>query len=212
MGPPDERGRVSPEQVPDLIGRLGLTTPGQAVLFAVAAVAFLAAPDIDLLALRLLHHRSILTHSILLPLLVLWFAPSLGPAAAAGAFLGVAVHLACDLLSPSRGFGQIWLPEPFQWSLGGWSRLWIGANAFLAAWLVVAVLPAGEGWRLLAAGLGIVAAVGYGVVNERSVLAVIVALAVVGAGQGVERWLHPGQAEGLRAGRAGATLRVRDRQ
>ena len=178
--------------MPDLLGRLGLTAPGQAALFAVAAAAFLAAPDIDHLMLRLLHHRSILTHSVLLPLLVLWFAPSLGPAAAAGAFLGVAIHLACDLLSPSRGFGQIWLPEPFQWSLGGWSRPWIGANALLAAWLAVAVLPEGEGWRLLAATLGAVAAVGYGILNERSVLAVLVALAVVGAGQGVERWLHPG--------------------
>lgn len=211
MRPPLRRGGVSPDEVPDLIGRLGLSAPGQAVIFAVAAAAFLAAPDADFLALRLLHHRSILTHSVLLPFLVLWLAPSLGPAAAAGAFLGVAVHLSADLLSPSRGFGLIWLPEPFQISLGGWSRAWIGGNALLAAWLAVAVLPVGEGWRLLAAGTGIAAAVGYGVLNERSVLAVLVALAVVGAGQGVERRLHPGGAQGLPAGSADATLRVRDR-
>ena len=176
----------------DLIGRLGLTAPGQVALYVAATMAFLAAPDIDLMALRLLNHRSILTHSVLLPLLVLWLAPSLGPAAAAGAFLGVAIHLSADVLSPQRGFGLIWLPEPIQWSLGGWSRAWIGGSALLAAWLAVAVLPHGPGWRLLAATTGAVAAVGYGLLNERSLAAVIVALLVVGAGQGAERWLHPG--------------------
>jgi hypothetical protein len=182
---------VSPEQVPDLLGRLGLTAPGQVLLFVGAVGAFLAAPDIDLLALRLLHHRSILTHSVLLPFLVLWLGRELGPAAAAGAFLGVAIHLSADLLSPARGYGQVWLPEPVQVSLGGWSHLWLAANALLAAWLAVAVLPDGAAWRLLAAGVGVVAAVGYGLVNERSILAALVCLLVVAAGQGVERWLHP---------------------
>ena len=40
-----------------------------------------------------------------------------GGAAAAGAGLGVAVHLAADLLSPARGYGRIWWPEPVQVSL-----------------------------------------------------------------------------------------------
>jgi membrane-bound metal-dependent hydrolase YbcI (DUF457 family) len=185
---------MSPEQLPEILGRLGLTAPGQAAIFAFAAVVFLAAPDIDHWMLRVLHHRSILTHSVLLPLVLLWLAPSLGSAAVAGAFLGVAIHLACDLLSPSRGYGQIWLPEPFQRSLGPrWSRVWIGANALLSAWLAVALLPLGEGWRLLATAVGAAVAVGYGLFNERSVMAVLVALAVVGAGQGVERWLLPAE-------------------
>lgn len=175
----------------DLLGRLGLTAPGQALILAVATGAFLAAPDLDLLLLRLLHHRSILTHSVLLPVLVWWFARELGPAAAAGAFLGVAIHLAADLLSPPRGYGAIWLPEPFQTSLGAWSLLWIGANALLAAFLAVAVLPAGGSWRLVAALVGAVAAVGYGLFNERSIPAVLVGLAVVAAGQWGHRWLYP---------------------
>lgn len=174
----------------DLIGRLGLTTPGQILLFLGATAAFLPAPDVDLLMLRLLHHRSILTHSVLLPLLVLWLGRSLGPAAAAGAFLGVAIHLAADLLSPARGFGRVWLPEPFQVSIGRWTHLWLGANAVAAAWLSVAVLPGAEGWRLLAAGVGATAAVGYGLGNERSWLAAVVGLLVVAAGQGAHRWLH----------------------
>ena len=174
----------------DVIGQLGRSAPGQVLLFAGAAVAFLPAPDIDQQMLRLLHHRSILTHSILLPLLLFWFGRSLGPAAAAGAFLGVAVHLAADLLSPSRGFGRIWLPEPFQVSLGSWSRLWIGANAGAAAWLSVAILPVGEGWRLLAAVAGTGAAMGYGLGHERSWPAAVVALLVVAAGQGAHRWVQ----------------------
>lgn len=178
-------------EIADLLGRLGLSAPGQALILAGATAAFLAAPDVDFLLLRLLHHRSILTHSVLLPALVWWWGRELGPAAAAGAFLGVAIHLAADLLSPPRGYGAVWWPEPFQSSLGGWSPLWLGANAVLAAFLAVAVLPTGENWRLLAAVVGAVAAVGYGIVNERSLLAVIVALLVVVAGQGAHRWLHP---------------------
>ena len=44
---------------------------------------------------------------------------------------------------------------------------------------------------MLAALVGAVAAVGYGIGNERSVLAVLVALLVIGAGQGAHRWLYP---------------------
>jgi hypothetical protein len=172
----------------DWVGRLGEIRPGQGLLLAGAAVAFLPAPDLDLWAMRLLHHRSILTHSVLLPFLVMWLAPGLGPAAVAGAFLGVAVHLAADLLSPSHGFGRIWLPEPFQMSLGRWSALWLMLNALAASWLAVALLPPGEGLRLLAAGVGGLAALGYGLRKERSVLSALVALSVVAAGHAPRWW------------------------
>ncbi|TNC70356.1 hypothetical protein [Rubellimicrobium roseum] len=177
----------------DLVLRLVLTMPGQVALLAGATLAFLPAPDVDLWMLRLLHHRSILTHSVLLPCLVLWFLPELGPAAAAGAALGVAVHMAADMLSPARGFGRIWLPEPFQVSLGGWSHLWLLVNALGAAWMAVAVLPSGEAWRWIAGGVGILAALGYGLMRERSILSALVALAVVGApfaaDHGLRAWL-----------------------
>ena len=170
--------------------------PGLVAIMAVAALAFLPAPDVDLLAIRLLHHRSIVTHSVLLPFLVLWGAgplglsPAQGIAAASGAALGVAVHLAADLLSPSRGYGRIWWPEPFQRSLGGWSPLWIGLNGVGSAWLAFAWLP--DGLRLAGLGIGGVAALGYGIRRERSVLSALVALAVVVAGHEAQRRLRGG--------------------
>ena len=171
-----------------------LGAPGQVAILAVAALAFLTAPDVDLLFLRLLHHRSIVTHSVLLPFLVLWGAgplgvePRQGIAAAAGAALGVAVHLAADLLSPSRGYGRIWWPEPFQRSLGRWSPLWIGMNGVGSAALAFAWLP--ERMRLVGLGVGALAALGYGIRRERSLLSALVALAVVAAGFWVaEQWL-----------------------
>lgn len=170
----------------EALGRLALTGPGQAAVLAGATALALAAPDVDLLMLRLLHHRSILTHSVLFPLLVLWFLPALGPAAVAGVALGVAVHFAADLLSPARGFGQVWLPEPFQVSLGRWSHLWLLVNALGASWLALAVLPPGA--RGLALGVGVVAALGYGLVRERSVLSALVALAVVAGPAAWDRW------------------------
>lgn len=169
------------------IRQIGLSAPGQAAIFVILALAFLPMPDIDLLAIRLLHHRSILTHSLLVPFLLWWFMPSLGPAAAAGAFLGVAVHLSADVLSPSRGYGLVWWPEPFQTSLGRWSRLWLLLNAIGGAWMAAAVLPQGTGWRRLALGLGLAVALGYGIWNERSVLAVIMAVLIVGGTMGL-RW------------------------
>lgn len=180
-----------PDGAPDLLTRLGQTPAGQAAILAVATAVFLPAPDIDQLAIRLLHHRSILTHSVLLPVLVWWLARDLGPAAAAGAFLGIAIHLSADLLSPMRGYGAIWLPEPFQESLGRWSALWLLLNALGAAFLAVAVLPDGGQWRLLAALVGGSAALAYGLLNERSVVAALVCLLAVAAGQGAHRWLHP---------------------
>ena len=82
------------------IGRLGEVPPGQGLLLAVAAFVGLWAPDVDLWVIRLLHHRSILTHSVLLPFLVMWALPQLGPAAMSGAstreLMGRMGHVSVD--------------------------------------------------------------------------------------------------------------------
>ncbi len=181
------------ETILSTFASLGPAEAGQVVILAVAALAFLPAPDVDLFLIRLLHHRSILTHSALWPFAVLWAAPWLGlsgpqgVAAASGAALGVAVHLAADLLSPSRGYGRIWWPEPVQVSLGQWSPLWILGNAVGAAGVGFALLP-GEGVRAAALAVGAVAALGYGIRRERSLVSAAVALAVVGAGWAAMGW------------------------
>lgn len=87
----------------------------QSILFLVAVYAGLYWPDLDLDLLWLLHHRSIVTHSIFLPLagLVLfrntvskrWLFSSI-----AGMCLGISVHLSADVLSPMRGYALIYLP------------------------------------------------------------------------------------------------------
>ncbi|WP_211217757.1 hypothetical protein [Rubellimicrobium thermophilum] len=53
--------------------------------------------------------------------------------------------------------------------------------------MAAAVLPQGTGWRRLALGLGLAVALGYGIWNERSVLAVIMAVLIVGGTMGL-RW------------------------
>lgn len=101
---------------------------------------------LDFLLLDLLHHRSIVTHSVLPALAFILLGWRAGAAPIAGALVGIAVHLSCDLLSPMVGYGQIWLPEPYQIPLGPFSNLWLGLNAWLAfIWarrLAVRSLPA----------------------------------------------------------------------
>jgi hypothetical protein len=81
-------------------------------LFVGFAYLFLWVPDIDLVLIGLLHHRSIVTHSLLPGLLFLLLGRSLGAAPVAGALVGLSVHLTSDMLSPMVGFAQIWLPAP----------------------------------------------------------------------------------------------------
>ncbi len=180
------------ETILSTLAGLGPGEAGQLAILAIAAAAFLPVPDVDLWLIRLLHHRSILTHSMAWPFVVLWAAPWLGlsgpqgTAAAAGAGLGVAVHLAADLLSPSRGYGRIWWPEPIQVSLGRWSPLWLLANGVGAAGLGFALAP--DGLRPVALGVGALTALGYGIRREQSLLSAAAALAVVGAGWVALEW------------------------
>jgi hypothetical protein len=143
-------------------------------LFLLMAYLFLWVPDLDFLLLNLLHHRSIVTHSVLPALVFILVGWRAGAAP-------IAVHLSCDLLSPMVGFGQIWLPEPYQIPLGPFSYPWLAINALLAfIWarrIVVRSLPAPYG-DLLAAGTGVITAVTYGWMNEQALSAVIVTLTI----------------------------------
>jgi hypothetical protein len=92
----------------------------------------LSFPDVDLAFLGLLNHRSILTHSILLPVAFLTMRNDALRFGASGFVLGVSVHLAADVLADFQGFGLIWLPWPIKMSIGPiLSPVWLAANAIV---------------------------------------------------------------------------------
>ncbi len=182
----------------------------------VAAVAFLRPataaglffPDVDQLLLPVLGHRSVVTHSVLLPVLFLALAPAalarlpgrFGPdareAAGRGAawvvgwfLLGLAIHLMADVAPLGcRGYALAKLPgvpflfRPSSLSCGP-SLLWYGANAVVALVLCEWLLRR-EGEAVTAARYlpwGVVLAV-YVLANERRpALLPVLALAWAGA-------------------------------
>lgn len=152
-------------------------------ILAALACLFLAVPDVDLMLLSLLHHRSILTHSALPALIPFLFRHRIGLMPTAGALIGLHVHLICDALSLAVGFGQVWLPAPFKMPLGGLSRLWLAGNAVLCFLLAQGIccrlspgLTGPVAVVLASAGVGIF----YGLVNERSLISAAACLVFPG--------------------------------
>lgn len=161
----------------------GRSAPVKAVWFVAMAYVFLWVPDLDLVLIEVLHHRSIVTHSILPALLLIAVGRRAGAAPIAGALIGLAVHLSCDLLSPMVGYGQVWLPAPVKTPLGPLSYLWLFINALLASVLARVIAMRAFHW---AAGYALILLVGgatsvtYGWINEGSLPAVLVTLLVFG--------------------------------
>ncbi len=159
-----------------------------------ASAAGLFFPDVDQLFLSVLGHRSMVTHSVLLPVLALALVPAVlarlparrfGPEARAAAersaawvmgwfLLGLAIHLMADAAPLGcRGYALAKLPgfplvsRPSSLPCGA-SLLWYGANA-LAALVLCEWLLRREGEVVTAArylASGAVLAV-YVLVNER---------------------------------------------
>jgi len=173
--------------VPAVAGR---TLPVRLALFVGFAYVFLWVPDIDLIFIGILHHRSIITHSLLPGLLFLLVGRSLGAAPVAGALVGLSVHLACDMLSPMVGYAQIWLPAPYKTPLGPISYVWLGANALLGfmAASFIARIAFGRFALAVVALTSVVTGVTYGWYNENSVLSVLVVLVMVAASLLPETW------------------------
>lgn len=97
-------------------------------------------PDLDLLALPFLHHRSIITHSLLLPFIVEKvisryfhgkFPVNFGYLAS-GLYAGFGFHLIADILSPAVGFGAIWFPWPVKFNIGLFTYPWLIINGLYA--------------------------------------------------------------------------------
>jgi len=125
-------------------------------------------PDVDLIAIPILHHRSIITHSIIIPWLLHKFfrnhIPDLG---VAGLYAGIAVHLSADCLSSLVGFGMIWIPWPFKVPLGVVSPIWIVLNALLGIWFALKIAPKK---RNVIVGAMLLVALAYAVLNEAAYL------------------------------------------
>lgn len=139
------------------------------LVFETLIATLVPLPDVDHAMHPFLHHRSILTHSILVPgclalvLSRLWFMKPL-----CALFLAAtAIHLLSDALSPSIGYGAVWLPPGANVSLGGASPWWLGVNGLVCAIAAIRVMNAS--WRTeLVAAMFICAAL-YGLANEQSV-------------------------------------------
>lgn len=112
------------------------------VLFLIGGMAVgLHLPDIDR-SLPLLDHRSFLTHSPFLPILLFILAHKKGHAgllmAAVGISLAVAVHLAFDLF-PQRWTGYALISVPIYGRMGAlFSGLWIGGSMVVCLYLAMA--------------------------------------------------------------------------
>lgn len=139
-------------------------------------------PDVDLLALPLLHHRSIITHSILLPAIFLVFRNAALRFGACGFVLGVSVHLAADVLSSPTGFGMVWLPWPIKFPLGPLSLIWLAANAIVGlVWAKTILFKLDKRapifvYTLLAVVLG----PSYALLHEQSLIAFLSFICVFG--------------------------------
>jgi hypothetical protein len=131
-------------------------------------------PDIDHWFIGILHHRSIITHSILLPAIVWVALPKSMSMIASVLFTAVGIHLSADVLSPSQGFGAIWLPEPFKVNLGEFSKIWLVSNAVLAFSFALKSCPEQHRYPLI--GGAVPACIFYGFINENSSLAAILSV------------------------------------
>ena len=139
--------------------------------FSLIVSALSALPDLDLSLLSFLHHRSIITHSILIPWLLILALREHFKIVQALLLAAFGIHLSADVLSPPIGYGAVWLPPPSELSLGLLSQPWLAINAFAAFYLSLRRSPLTTQpalfWAILIAGLL------YGIFNEENLLAVL---------------------------------------
>lgn len=128
-------------------------------------------PDIDHWFVSTLHHRSMLTHSILMPVILFIALPKSMSVIASVLFTAVGIHLSADVISSSQGYGAIWLPEPFKLNLGELSKVWLIVNAVMAFGFALKSCPEQHLYSLTGGALG--GCLFYGFLNENSALAAV---------------------------------------
>ena len=115
------------------------------IIFLLGLYVGLEFPDKDQMFQKSLGHRSIITHSILLPLLLILinsFKPKiLINIFIIGVFLGIGLHLSADLHPKNwnwYGYANIKLLS--NKSIGALSPIWIGANAIISIFFSIKIL------------------------------------------------------------------------
>lgn len=107
------------------------------VFISILAMLFIFLPDIDL-EIPLLHHRSMVTHSVLIPYLLMRYKKFKIPDVVILALLlGFAIHMSADLTPKSwKGYALIYVPI-IKISLFGalGSYLWLAANVVACFYL-----------------------------------------------------------------------------
>lgn len=139
--------------------------------FLISAISWF--PDIDLMLNPFLHHRSIITHSILIPgLLALLFSRFTVARLLIGIIASaISVHLFADVLSPTFGFGEIWIPPGTFLTLGDLSAAFIFLNAAASFAFAITVFP--DRLRSALAAATLLSGLQYGMLNEQSARATV---------------------------------------
>lgn len=149
----------------------GSSSAESAGLMAAGFLAGLLLPDVDQMFQSLLHHRSILTHSVIIPFL---FRKHMPRSFYVGMMAGIAVHLLADSLSVSTGYSLIYLPI-ITVSIGPFLSLaWILANVVIAVHLAKKSTNRRKTLTVVATVMGVL----YALINEGS--AYLAALIVLG--------------------------------
>lgn len=149
----------------------------QAIIASCGIVIGLWWPDLDLLALQILHHRSIVTHSILLPIMLMLVIRNKFPSNfLGGLFGGIGIHLTADSLSAVIGFGTVWTPAPLKLSLGLLSPPWLIINAFVGTLFAIRTMTF---QKPIVISMLLLSALAYSYLNERSLVPFVAYLAMI---------------------------------
>ena len=146
------------------------------IVFLFAFCLGLKVSDVDLYT-RGLVHRSILTHSVLIPLLLLYTGKY---AVVSGLALGMSIHLLADSF-PKAWVGGALINVPWYGSIGRWSPWWLMTNSVLCLILGVMVLPKISEWFcFLVFFITGLSAMWYMLKKEQSLESALVVLLVIG--------------------------------
>lgn len=176
----EEKNRKNAEEIKKI--KEDFESLGPTILLILIAQLGVMIPDIDQMFLSILHHRSIVTHSVFLPVLVyvLLRLTKINQGYLktffSGIFIGLGIHLGADVTTlltsanhGTSGFGAICLPEPIKVSIGWFSPIWIIINSIASFTIATRMLnkPFSVFSAVLVAGLY------YSYSNEGSILAAI---------------------------------------